>query len=314
MASRGTPYITPGMLTNAPAGVSWSIIPAPNATTAAQQAAVTDICWRATSRVDSYCRQPLRSTADTEYLDGPGRPRCTIDRNTGNGVLIMRRWPVTDVLAVQLSLSRSFPRAWTPVTAGDWDIRHPLIWSGSSGAATAPGGGWTIDLAPGWLDWCHRRGGQRVQVCYLNGWPHTSLTVAANAGDTTLQVDDVTGWAGVPGWAYDGSATEQFAATDAVATTPLVLPNSAGTAESGPGTVTLDAGLASAHPEGTVFSALPATVIEAAVYAACIQALEGGIDAVTIQDMNGGRLSSGSSIADIGTELELILNDFMRVA
>ena len=315
MAALGTPYVTPSMLENAPIGVSWSIIPAPGATTAAQAAAITDICWKATSRVDTYCGQPLRSTADTEYLNGPGLSRCTVDRNTGNGVLIMRRWPVTEVLAIQTSPARSFPRVWTPVPAGNWDIRHPLTWCGDTAAPTMPDGGWTVDVAPGWITWRQGgRGGLRVQVCHLNGWPHTSLTTVAAAGETVLQVDDVTGWGGAAGWAYDGSATEQLSAVSGVATTPLVLPNGAGLAQAGPGTITLTAGLASAHPAGTVISALPATVIEATVYAAAAQALMGGIDAVSIQEMPGGKLSSGSPIADIATELELLLDPFRRIA
>ena len=311
----GTPYITPQMLLNAPTGVSWSIIPKPNATTEEQLAEATNICWRATSKVDTFCNQVLRATADTEYLNGPGEARCNVDPDTGNGVLIMRRWPVTEVLAIQISQARSFPRVWTPVPAGQWDIRHPLIYSGDSASATAPDGGWTIDLAPGYLTWRpYGRGGQRVQVCYENGWPHTSLTAAATAGSSEIEVDDVTGWAGASGFCYDGASTEPLAAESASATAPLTLPDGAGTAQAGPGTITLTSPLAYAHAEGAVFSALPAVAIEAAVYAAAVQALESGIDAITVQSIPGEHTSTGDPTDQIMKMYQGLLEPFRRVA
>jgi hypothetical protein len=156
------------------------------------------------------------------------------------------------------------------------------------------------------------RGGQRVQVSYVNGWPHTSLTATAQQGATSLSVDDVTGWAGASGFAYDGAATEQLSAASVTPTTPLVLPNGAGTAQAGPGTITLSSPLAYEHLKGTVISALPAIVIEAAVYAASVQALDAGIDSVAIQTLAGEHISSGSSIKDISTEYELLLDPFRR--
>jgi hypothetical protein len=237
-----------------------------------------------------------------------------VDQNTCNGVLVMKRWPVTQVLAIQTSPSRSFPRAWSQVPAGMWDIRHPLISSGDSASATAPDGGWTIDVAPGYISWRPwGRGGQRVQVSYINGWPHTSLTGDAEGGDTTLTVDDVTGWAGASGFAYDGAATEQVSVASVAAGAPLLLPNGAGTAQAGPGTITLASPLTWGHATGTVVSALPAVVVEAAVYAAAVQALEGGIDAITIQSISGEHSSSGMSAEDLSTEYELLLDDFRRV-
>jgi hypothetical protein len=278
-------------------------------------AEVTNIAWRATSMVDTFCRQVLRSTADSEELTGPGQPRCSVDRNTGNGVLVMKRWPVTSVLAIQTSPSRSFPRVWTPVPAGLWDIRHPLISLGDSASATAPDGGWTIDVAPGYVSWRRGRGGQRVQVCYVNGWPHTSLTAACTGDAGTLDVDDVTGWAGASGFAYDGASTEQMSVLSVSATTPVELPNGAGIVEAGPGTVTLATPLTFDHAEGTVISALPANVVEATILAATIQALEGGIDAITIQAMPGEHSSStGGGAEDLTGQYQKLLGDYRRVA
>ena len=327
--SQGTPYLSEALLFNAPTSVSWEIIPEPDATDAQVQAAVNDVIWRATSRLDTWCHQVLRATPDTEYLNGPGQPRCNVDPNTGNGVLQMRRWPVTEVLAIQTSLSTVFPRVWSLVPSDQYEIRHPLIYSGDSASATAPDGGWTIDVAPDYISWTPgipatltsgwnwgssgARGGQRVQVSYINGWPHTSLTATAIAGATTLDVDDVTGWTGASGFAYDGASTEPLAVSSVAATTPFTLPNDAGTAQAGPGTITLSSGLAYEHQEGTLISAFPAVLIEAAIYAACLQALDAGIDAIAVQSVNGERVSSAAAQKDIATEMELILQYFKRV-
>lgn len=314
------------MLMDAPSGVSWDIIPSPSSTSAETLAEVTNICWRATSEIDRFCRQVLRSTIASEEFTGPGVPRCNVDRNTGNGVIQTKWWPVTDVLAIQVSSARAFPRIWTPVPAGQWDIRHPLISVGDSASATAPDGGWTIDVAPGWIGcspWGRTptggyigaggRGSQRVQVCYVNGWPHTSLTADVSAGESAIDVDDVTGWTGTNGFAYDGAGTEQVSGASVSATTPVVLPYSAGTAQGGPGTVTLSAPLAYDHKAGTVISALPADVIEAAVLAAAVEALEGGIDALTIQTIANQESSSGGDLESMTKRYQAKLTDYMRV-
>lgn len=322
-----TPYVTAQMLMDAPTGVSWSIIPRPKATSAEVYAEVTNVAWRATSTVDTFCRQVLRSTADTEYLNGPGLPRCNVDQNTGNGVLQVRRWPVTEVLAIQVSPSRSFPRVWTPVPQGLWDIRHPLISSADSASATAPDGGWTIDVAPGYIGGCGARGrgpggtwtggggrgSQRVQACYINGWPHTSLTTTAEEGATVVSVDDVTGWVGASGFAYDGAATEQTGGASVSAAVPLVLPNGAGTAQAGPGTITLSSPLAYTHQKGTVISALPADVIYAAILACAVQALTGGTDAITIQTVSGEHSSPQPTAAGMTKQYRDLLSDFRAV-
>ena len=281
--------------------------------------------------MDTWCRQVLRSTVGSEILAGPGRPRCNVDRDTGNGVLQARWWPVTEVLAVQVSAAQSFPPSWTPVPAGQWRIRRPLIPVGDSASATAPGGGTTVEVAPGWVSWCpplpaaglsaaggswprgSGRGGTLVQLSYVNGWPHTSLTAPAAAGATVLSVDDVTGWPGASGFVYDGAATEQVSGLSAVAADPVVLPGGAGTAQGGPGTITMSAPLAYAHEAGTVVSALPATVIDATILAAAVQALTGGTDAITIQSVSGQHSSPQKATDDMTKTYQAMLGDFRRI-
>jgi hypothetical protein len=264
--------------------------------------------------VDTYVNQVLRATVDNEYLTGPGAPRVGIQQGTGNGLLVMRRWPVTDVLAVQTSQNRASPRTWSTVPAGDYEVEHPLLNEFTDTAsATGPDGGSSILVAPGHIvDW-YGRNGLRVLVSYTNGWPHTSLTQAATVGDTVLHVDDVTGWTGASGFAYDGAQTETVAVSSVAATTPLALPNGVGTAQTGPGTITLSSPLAYAHAVGTVVSALPANVLWATVLAAATQALESGITSVSIQNISGSQTTGGHGVSDLEDQYKELLDPYKRV-
>lgn len=309
-----TPYVTVEALLNAPTGVSWSIIPQPRADTQSMRAEVTNMTWRATSMVDSYCNQVLRATVDNEQLTGPGSPRVGIEPGSRNGVLIMRRWPVIQVLAIQTARNNTFPRAWSTIPAGMYEPAHPLInQETDSASATMPDGAQKILVAPDFIDWRYGRNGYRVLTSYTNGWPHTSLTGSATAGATTLAVDDVTGWAGASGFVYDGLTTETVTVTSVAAATPLTLPNGVGTAQTGPGTLTLSTGLSYAHAPGVMVSALPANVIWATVLAAACQALESGIDAITIQNLPGSQTVGGHGVQDLEKQWQELLCPYRRV-
>lgn len=314
--AQSTPYITPEVLLNAPTGASWEIVPEPGADSEAQAAELTAICWRATSIVDTYCNQVLRATVDTEPLTGPGA-RVGLIPGTDITRLVMKRWPVTQILAIATSPARSFPRVWSVVPTGQYDIEHPLINSlTDTASATTPDGGWSIVVAPGYVPprWQCGRNSTRVQVSYTNGWPHTSLTQPAAAGATVLHVDDVTGFAGAQAFVYDGAVTEPVAVLSATATTPLQLPNGVGTAQTGPGTITLATGLANPHGTGVVVSSLPANVIWAAALAAASQALEAGITGLTVASTPGAESEGGHGVEDLVTEYEVLLQPFRRIA
>jgi hypothetical protein len=296
------------------ASVSWRIIPKPGATSKEIEAEVSNILWRSTSIVDTFCAQTLRSTVNTEDISGPGAPRMGVQQGTGNGILITRRWPVTEVLAVQTSMNRVFPRQWTLVPPGLYDIEHPLINVATDTASVdGPDGGWKILVAPGFITDRYGRNGLRALVSYTNGWPHTSLTATGSAGAMTLTVDDVTGWAGASGFVYDGGSTEQVAVSSVAADSPLPLPNGAGFAQTGPGTVSLTAPLVFTHTQGVVVSALPANVLWATVLACATQALESGIDSITIQSVSGSESSSGHGVDELQAQYELLLDPFRRV-
>ncbi|MFE2407119.1 hypothetical protein ACFXDE_02110 [Kitasatospora sp. NPDC059408] len=306
-----TPYITPAMLLAQPAGISWRVMPTLTADTPSQLAQIQQVCWSATAVVDSYCRQPLRSVIVTETNAGPGGPRVAVDRHTQLGTLIARHRHLSDVWAVLVSPSRSFPPAWSPVAAGQFRLRTPVSFAGP-GPATGPSGGSAIDVAAGWIDWRQGRGGWQVQSSCSSGWPHAGLTVAAAAGAMSISVDDVTGWGGAHGTAgflYDGAASENIAVSSATAATPTVLPNTAIAVQAGPGTIQLAQPLTQAHPVGAVVSALPANVIHAAGLAAAVEALE-GIDAIATQSLSG-QLAGGTGA--LATEVEMLLDDYRRV-
>jgi hypothetical protein len=307
---------------SAPTGVSWQIIPEPGATTAQVNAELTNIAWRATSVVDTFCNQVLRATVDTEQMYGPRNARVGVQRGTGNGLLVMRRWPITQVLAIQASPNQCWPRQWSTVPSDRYEIEHPLINSLSDTAsATGPDGGMSIVIAPEQLGtgiangygWGYGASGLTFLVSYTNGWPHTSLTADASEGATVLSVDDVTGWAGASGFVYDGSATETIGVLSVDAANPLSLPNGVGTAQTGPGTITLNSPLTFDHLAGSLVSALPANVIWAAVLAAAMQATEGGIVSITVQSMPGSMSTGGKGSEDMQTQFERLLNPYKRV-
>lgn len=305
----GTPYLTAAMLLARPAGISWVSVPSLTASTPDQIAQLEQECWTATSAVDRYARQPLRACVNTETLTGPGQPRVSVDRCTGKATLITRRWPVTAVAAVQVSESRAFPQSWTLVPAGQARVRNPPVMSAGPAPASGPSGGNAVDVAPGHITWDLGRGGWDVMVSYLSAWPHAGLTQPATAGDDSLHVDDVTGWAGVTGFAYDGAGTEAVAVTSATASAPVALPGVGGNVQAGPGTLTLSGPLQYGHAAGTVVSALPADALRAAALQATVQALE-GIDAIATQSLSG-QMAGGTGY--LAQEIELILDEYRRV-
>ena len=300
---------------SAPTGVSWNIIPEPGATQAAMLAEVTNIAWRATAIVDGYVNQVFRATVDSEQRSGPGDFRINVEQATGNVRWLLSRWPVTEILAMQVAPNAGFPRQWTQVPSGYWDIENPVIGiygsyvSGGSGGA----GGQSILLAPGYASWARGRNGYRLAASYVNGWPHCGLTANASAGATTIQVDDVTGFTGASAFVYDGSTSETVSVSSVSATTPLPLPNGGGTAQAGPGTLILASPLSYAHNAGVVVSSLPQDVIWATILAATVQALESGITAVTIQNVSGSQTTGGHGIAELESGYELLLQPYRRV-
>jgi len=300
------------MITSAPTGISWDIIPYPQAILALQEAEQLNICFRAMGLVNGYCNQILRATVDTEQLSGPNY-RVTIEQDTGNTRIILSRWPITQILAAQFAPNAVMPRQWTQVTSGNWDIEYPIIGVYNSSTPSSSGeGGQSILLGTNNLDWSLGRNGYRVSVSYVNGWPHCGTTASSNAGVSALQVDDVTAFAGAGAFIYDGANTEEVHVSTVVATTPLVLPNGGGIAQAGPGTINLRSPTAFSHGSGVVVSSLPQDILWATILAATTQALESGIDAITIQNIPGSQTVGGHGVSDLTLSWKTILKPFKR--
>lgn len=239
--------------------------------------------------------------------------------------LTMRQWPISEILAIQYARNRP-PLSWDAVAQTAYLINHPLIGEFTdSASATGPDGGWSIQVDPDAIGassgvfggrsvrgrW--RRNGLRLWVSYTNGWPHTSLTSSAEAGASIVQVDDVTGWVGASGFCYDGSSTEQVSVTAVAANAPLELPNGVGTAQTGPGTLTLSSPLAFGHAAGTLVSALPANVMQATILIATSQVLDSGIESITAQTLSGSTSLGGKGVADLIGQIKDLLNPYRRV-
>jgi hypothetical protein len=307
------------MITNAPTGISWSIIPFPKSTSAQQFAEQTNICWRATQIVDGYVNQVFRSTIDNEQRSGPGEFRINVEQSTGNVRWILTRWPVTEILAVQVSANAVFPRQWNQVPSGYWDIEDPMLGvygsyvSGGSGGS----GGQSMVIAPGYASWALGRRGFRFACTYVNGWPHAGLMEDVTAGSSTLVVDDVTGMTGATVTIYDGASTEMIHVASVVADSNVTLPNGGGTAPGGPGTLTLSSPVLFNHagdtPATVTVSAIPTDVLWATVLAATTQALDSGITSVSIQNLPGSQTVGGHGIDDLMGQYKELLTPYKRV-
>jgi hypothetical protein len=305
-----TPYVTPDQLNQWPTGVQWSTIPPKtggSAPTAPQQYAVQSmLCAQATERVDQILNQPLRATETTEELSGPNF-RVTVQWASQNGRFIASRWPVTQVLNVQVSPNATWPRSWTVLPAQNFEPEYPVDGLYGASVPSASGGGQAILFAPGWVDWSLGRFGYRVSCTYISGYPHTSITAEASSGAGSITVDDCSGWVltatsggnvGAAGTIYDalGGGQESFAVTAASAAT-------------GPGTLTLASPLNFTHAPGIAVSAMPSSAIWATALLAAQAALVRGATATTSQTTSG-RQQAG--MHPLESEARALLSTFRR--
>ncbi len=318
------PYISPVTLLTAPTGIDlpdWTTIPPGDDVTPAQNSAEWwNMCMRATAKVDGYCNQVLRATADTEVLRGPDF-RITVGPGSGGGWasaywtssgfnarVLLSRWPVLQVTKVQVCPNNVWPRTFTTLPAGWAEPESPPF--GIYSSVAPPGdayGSQAILVGPGYIDWTYGRNGYVCQVSYVNGWPHCEITVNATAGTNTLTVDDTTGWAitsyqgvtGATGVIKDSGQQETVHVTSATTT-------------SGPGVLTLSANLAYPHEMGTLLTTLPASIEQACILFATAEALTRGATSTTVHDIGGHAQSSGGDINGLNTEAELLCHPFRR--
>jgi hypothetical protein len=292
-------------LVQASTGISWSTIPERGASPAAQYAAQLDFCVRATAMVDALCNQPLRATVDTDEVVGPGTWYCQ-NQPAGTTRIMLSRSPIIQVVGGQVSAAAAFPPSWTTVDANQFRIEKPVFGVYGTSAPSAAGeGGQAVIMAPGWVTWGFGRETSLVQVQYINGWPHGSLTAAVDALATRVHVDDITGWDGASGTIYDSGSQE-------VVFVDSVTPDTAD-AISGPGYLELSTALAYSHAAGTLVSTLPGSVQQAGILLATSQALTRGATATTVQTISGvGTGQAGGSAEALAKAAKELLIPFAR--
>lgn len=302
MSNLLTPYVTPSVLKMAATGVSWDTIPS-TYQGQSKDAAILDICWRATSEVDNYCEIPLRATINTQQLEAPSF-YVPVNQSNGTTRITLSRPPIISVSAITVVGVADFTSTPTTVTSTDYRILDPLM--GEYGSLAPDSSGVlpnAIRMAPGWCDWTLGRGGFLVTVTYVNGWPHAGLTAVSAGGSTTLSVDDCTGMTGMALTIKDGANTEVVQIASASAT-------------SGAGTLTLKSATSTqyAHNPGVVVSTLPGVVEKAAIKFANEEALQRGAMTISAQTTPGSFQTSGASKATSLTEqAHKLLHGFKRV-
>ncbi len=285
-------------------------------------AALWAMCARSTSRVDGVCNQTLRATADTELLHGPDY-RVTVGPASGGGYptpwwgisqaenarIILSNWPVLQVTAVKTCPNGQWPRTWTSVPAGYFEPEQPAVGIYNS---VAPGGSahgaQAILVGGGYINWSGNRNGWAIEVSYLNGWPHCSLTQAGDAGVEALPVNDCTGWAitnyfgtytGATGTIKDSGQQEAVHVT-------------ASSVTAGPGTLTLASPTGFPHEAGTLVSTIPAAVEQACIFFCAAEALTRGATSTTIHSVGGTPASSSGGALDLVKQAKELCHPYRR--
>lgn len=293
--------------------LGWDTIPALGATAGEQLAEQTNICFRASQTADSYLNQTLRADVALEELRAPDYRANIPGTGTGSLQILASRWPVAQVVGAQVSPATSFPPAWVSIPPEYLRLGFYGLQTISGTASTDASGVGTmwIEIAPGYVNWASGRNAWRIQIAYINGWPHTSLTAAATSGTDTLEVDDVTGWAGYNGQIYDGAQTEGITGSEATATSPLTVIGQ--TVQSGPGTLTLASPLQFGHPAGTLVTAMPYNVIWAVALFASAEALTRGATAVTVPGIPGSMTGGGTDVDGLVKRAQDLLAPYKRI-
>ena len=253
---------------------------------------------------DTAANQVLRATITTEQFKGPGSTRWQVGQS-GNSTVLLARGPILSVQGGSVA-SASFPLQWSAIAANMFAINSPPLGIyGTSVPGDAGEFGQSITMGAQGLG---GRGGNFLQVQYVNGWPHCSLTAQANAAATTLAVDDCTGWAppaglstGAVGVIYDPSGGQETAVVTAASATQ------------GPGTLTLSTGLGFTHQPGVIFSALPGQLQWAAIVFGISQALIRGATATTPQTISPSGVKTSDGADALSKCARAMVRDFRRI-
>jgi hypothetical protein len=289
------PYITIAEYRQAPTGIdTTTLVRGDEAATIAE---LGNIIYRASSWADMICYGSLGTLAATIDVDA-GRVMVTSD-----GLLKIhpRQAPVRELMGLSFG---AVPNSMTAMTdlSGAW-VEDQSISISLNGVTTSFFGSLGFsDVRPGrfvYATWT-----------YIAGWPNTTLTVAANAGDLLLNVGSSTG--AIPGSTitiYDGAQTEQVT---------VVAPYTAGAT-----TINVSSGLKFAHPQlGVSVSAFPASVKQAVILLTSelirtrgqVSLVAPGMGGVGARTASKGKDSTDAGMDSSGVELAIeLLDPFRRV-
>jgi hypothetical protein len=319
-----SPYITPAEVLNWSLPVSWTRIGPVNATPNQNTAQIQQMCDIATSIVNGELNQVARATVDIETLQGPGH-RIGIINSSGLARCMTSMTPVLKVVQVriavgppqQVAAGQPYSFSWILVPNGlSFPEQQPFGLYGSSAPGGSTAGMNAIMVAGGYIGWQFGRNNTRVELTYVNGWPHTSLTASASSGTSTLSVDDVTGW-------YNSSMAEgaigeisDLPNTEVVHVTAVSAAGSVNGEPAGPGTLTLAAPLAHTHAAGVICTAMPHSLRDATALFVAAQAVRAGLATVTAPTVPGAA-GGGAGVESMVSFLEhsavLQLNTYRRI-
>src|SRR6516164_10024150 len=93
----------------------------------------------ATSQVNGEMNYPLHAVLSTEQFQGPDYRITT--RPNGEARMILSRWPVTQIVSVQVAPSGAYALQWTTLPAGFYRPEYPVIGRYNSNTAGGSGEG-----------------------------------------------------------------------------------------------------------------------------------------------------------------------------
>lgn len=281
-----TPYLTIAEYKQAPTAIDVDDLVG-GGTSAINDQELANVIARASSWIDAHCGQVLASTTDTETL------RCYIDRR---GFLRVhpRYWPITQVVSLSYG---PLPNSVASVDISTlWIEQESVIFpiQGFSSAFAGP-----IQFSGNYSTTSE----QFVTISYVNGYANTTISASVAASATSLNVNDLTGFApNIQFSIYDGSNTE--ICTVASSFTPT----------SGPGSLSVSSPLKYPHLATISVSALPPAIKQAAIYVTSAILKARGNAALVMQTLTPQTFQSAnpSAIADYESAVD-ILKPYRRI-
>lgn len=236
-----TPYLTVAEYKQAPTAIDYNNLVVGSTDQAVQDAELANNIARASSWIDTYCKQVIGATVENEQQRSRMRPDGTI-------AIHPRYAPVSVLLSFSYGAAPNQIQAYLDPSQG-WieDQQIILPYAANTGAVSSAGPlQFGLPASPSVRLYCKYQ--------YVAGYPNALLASNAASAATSIVLNDVTGL--MPGTIlniYDGQSTERITV--------------ASNYTYGNTTVLLASPLSYAHTAGVSVSALPPAVKEAAILA-----------------------------------------------